>query len=232
MLKTHELCETFAPFTIKGMGLRNLMGDFPHKSSRGNLYVISMYEYDSSTILSEPIKNRQSATIRDAFLKAHKVLKAIDSDPKVYIMDNRCSSDLKEAMKKYEIDLQLAPNHMQIQNTAERAIRTWKNHFIAGFSTTYPDLPIREWDRQLYQCVITLNLLQNYRINPALSAYAYLFGPYDFNKSPMAPPGTRVILYEKLATVHNGDIMAHRGGILVHKFTTADVCSVTCPQLA
>ena len=45
--------------------------------------------------------------------------------------------------------------------------------------------------------MITLNLLQNAMVNPALSAYAYLFGPYYFNKSPMAPPITRVIVYDK-----------------------------------
>ena len=142
-MKTHELCETFTPFNIKGKGFRNLTGNFPHKSSRGNLYVMIMYDNDSNEILAEPIKHRQAATIRDALLKVHKVLKARGSDPKFYIMDNGCSSDLKEAMNKYEIDLQLAPPHMHRRNSAERAIRTCKNHFIAGFSTTYPDFPIR-----------------------------------------------------------------------------------------
>ena len=87
---------------------------------------------------------------------------------------------------------------MHRKNAAERLIRTWKNHFISVFSTTDPDLPIREWDRILSQCVITLNLLRNSRVNPALSSYAYLFGPYDFNESPMAPLGTRVIVHDKL----------------------------------
>ena len=54
-----------------------------------------MYDYDSNAILAEPIKNRQAATIRDAFLKVQKVLKAIGGNPKVYIMDNDCYSDLK-----------------------------------------------------------------------------------------------------------------------------------------
>ena len=112
-------------------------------------------------------------------------------------MDNECSSDLKEAMKKYEIDLQLAPPHVHRQNSEERSIRTYKNHFISGFLKKDPDFPIIEWDRLLSQCTITFNLLRNSRLNPALSAYAYLFGPYDFNKSPMAPPGTRVILHDK-----------------------------------
>ena len=52
-----------------------------------------MYDYDSNTILAEPIKNIHAATIRDAFLKIHKFLKAIASNPKVYIVDNNCSSD-------------------------------------------------------------------------------------------------------------------------------------------
>ena len=45
-------------------------------------------------------------------------------------MNNECSSDLKEAMKKYEIDFQLAPPHRHRINAAERAIRTYKNHLI------------------------------------------------------------------------------------------------------
>ena len=86
---------------------------------------------------------------------------------------------------------------MHRRNVVEQVIKNYKNHFIYELSTTDPDLPISEWDRLLYQCKITLNILRNFRVNPALSAYAYLFGPYDFNKSPMAPPGTRVIVHEK-----------------------------------
>jgi hypothetical protein len=34
------------------------------------------------------------------------------------------------------------------------------------------------------------------RINPKLSAATHIFGQYDFNKAPMAPPGTRIIAHE------------------------------------
>ena len=44
--------------------------------------------------------------------------------------------------------------------------------------------------------MISLNLLKNSRVKSDPSAYSYLFGPYDFNKYPMAPPGTRVIVHE------------------------------------
>ena len=135
-------------------------------------------------------------------------LKARGSDTKVYIIENKCSSDLKEAMKKYEIDFQLDPSQMHKQNAAEQSIKTCKKHFIYGFWTTDSDFPIRKWDRLLSKWVITLNLLRNFRVNPALSEYAYLFGPYDFNKSPMAPPVTCVIVHDKpvklTVWVHHG----------------------------
>ena len=108
----HELCATIIPFNIKRKGFSDLTGALPHKSSRGKFYVMVMYDYGSNEILAEPIKNSQASTTQDAFLKTHKVLKARDSELKVYIMDNKCSSDLEKAMKKYEIDFQLAPPHM------------------------------------------------------------------------------------------------------------------------
>ena len=77
-----------------------------------------MYDYDSNAILAEPIKNGQAPTIRYAFLNIHKALKARGSDQKGYIIDNECSSDLKGAIKKYEIYLQLAPLHINRKNAA------------------------------------------------------------------------------------------------------------------
>jgi hypothetical protein len=53
------------------------------------------------------------------------------------------------------------------------------------------------WDRIFPQAVITLNMLRTSRINPKLSAATHLFGQYDFNRSPIAPPGTRIIAHEK-----------------------------------
>ena len=137
--------------------------------------------------------NRQTATIRGAFPNIHRILRSRGSEPKVYIMYNEFSSDLKEAMKKYTIDFQLAPLYMHRRNATERAIITWKNNFISRLSITDPDFPLREWDQLISQLLITLNPLRNSRVNPALSAYAYIFGPYDFNKYSMAPPGTILI---------------------------------------
>ena len=47
------------------------------------------------------------------------------------------------------------------------------------------------------QAVLTLNLLRSSRVNLALSAHAYLHGVFDFNKTSLVPPGTRVVIHEK-----------------------------------
>jgi hypothetical protein len=52
------------------------------------------------------------------------------------------------------------------------------------------------WYRLLPQAVITLNMLRTSRINPKLSASTHIDGQYDFNRAPMAPPGTKIIAHE------------------------------------
>jgi hypothetical protein len=44
---------------------------------------------------------------------------------------------------------------------------------------------------------MTLNMLRTSRINPKLSAYSQLFGHFDYNKTPLAPQGTKVVIHER-----------------------------------
>ena len=99
-------------------------------------------------------------------------------------------------MKKY-------PSHIHRRNAAEQAIRTFKNHFLAGLAGVDPNFPIKQWDRLLQQTEITQNLLLNSRANQQLSAYAYLFGNFDFNKTPLAPLGTEVAVHIKLNKINS-----------------------------
>jgi hypothetical protein len=77
-----------------------------------------------------------------------------------------------------------------------RAIRSFKDHLIAGLCSTEKSFPMHLWDRILPQAVMTLNMLRTSRINPKLSAATHIFGQNDFNRVPMAPPGTRIIAHE------------------------------------
>ena len=52
-----------------------------------------------------------------------------------------------------------------------------------------------EWDRIIPQSNITLDLLQSSRANRKLSAYACIHGALNFQATPMALLGTRVIVH-------------------------------------
>jgi hypothetical protein len=175
----------------------DLTGRFPLHSSHGNLYVLVLYLYDSNAILVEPLKNRSEGEQIKAY---ENILQRIPTEqqPKIHWMDNEASTALKQLLKtKYDMQYQLVPPHIHRRNAAERAIRTFKNHFIAGLCSTHPDFPLRLWDSLLPQAEITLNLLRASRTNPSISAYQALFGTFDHNRHPLRPPGTKVIVHEK-----------------------------------
>ena len=104
---------------------------------------------------------------------------------------------MKDTIKSYIAEFQLAPPHQHRQNAAENAIKTFKSNFLSGLATCNKNFPITEWDRLLSQAELTLNLLRNARCNHRLSAWAYLNGNHDFNRHPLAPPGTKNIIHLK-----------------------------------
>ena len=60
-----------------------------------------------------------------------------------------------------------------------------------------PNFPLSKLDRLFEQADITLNLLRSARSNPKLSAYAYMFGEFNFAATPLAPPGTKIVAHIK-----------------------------------
>ena len=196
-VRTHDVLAVITPFKETRQAYSDQTGKFPYKSSRGNEYLLIVYDYDSNAILAEPLKSKAAASIRDGWKNIHEKLARRGVAPNLYLLDNEISHEFKKALNKYNIDYQRVPPHIHRRNAAERAIRTFKNHFLAGLATCDPQFPIYEWDRLLYQAVLTLNLLRSSRVNQNLSAWAYLFGNFDFNKTPLAPPGTRVVVHEK-----------------------------------
>ncbi len=166
-------------------------GRFPVQSSRGYNYIFVLYDYDSNAILTKPLKSRSSNSIVTAFLATIQHLTKRGLVPTLHILDNEASSELKTAITKNNISFQLAPPHIHRRNAAERAIRTFKDHFIAGLATCDPAFPLSLWDRLLPQAELTLNLLRPSRLNPKLSAYAYLNGNFNFSATPLAPPGIK-----------------------------------------
>jgi hypothetical protein len=193
--KCHQLCTMILDKQELIKSYSDQTGRFPIPSSRGNHYLFILYHYDTNSIHAEAIPNRQAASIRTAWETVHKTLIRQGHPPNLHILDNECSQELKEAFTKYNIDFQRVPPKEHRANAAERAIHTFKNHFISTLCTVDSKYPMSEWDRLLPQTILTLNLLRSSRTHPFLSAHASLFGQYDFNRIPLAPPGTKIIAH-------------------------------------
>jgi hypothetical protein len=170
-------------------------GIFPVVSSKGNKYIMILYYYDSNAILAQPIKDRTAPELLKAFQVMEQELAARGLTPKLMKLDNEASKLLKTYLHQQDITFQLAP-YSHRRNSAERAIRSFKDHLIAGICSTDKYFPMHLWDRLLPHAVITLNMLRTSRINPKLSAATHIFGQYDFNRTPLAPPGTRIIAHK------------------------------------
>jgi hypothetical protein len=175
----------------------DLTGIFPTTSLSGKKYILILYDYDSKSFVPDPMKNRGNKEMVRAFDFLIQSLIIHGLKPSLQILDNEASLALRNYLTKQGIDYQLAPPHIHQWNNAERAIHTFKNHFITGLCSVDPNFPLKLWDELLPQTTITLNLLWKSRINPRISAYAQLNGNFDFNRTPMAPPSTRIIAHEK-----------------------------------
>jgi hypothetical protein len=143
------------------------------------------------------MKNRSDAEAIWAYSKIYDELTSKGLKPKFLTMDNEASTALKHFLHSKDIQFQLVPPHVHRQNAAKRTIQKFKNHFVVMLCSTDTQFPIHLWDRFIPQAVITLNLLRQSRINPKLSAHAQMNGLFDNNKTPLAPPGTKVIIHKK-----------------------------------
>ncbi len=111
-------------------------------------------------------------------------------------MDNQASNVIKKILAKKECkNMLVEPNNHRV-NAAERAIQTFKAHFISALATTDSNFPLQLWDRLTPQVKTTLNLLHPLRVNPSISAYKAVHGPYDWNQFPLAPLGCKAVIYE------------------------------------
>ena len=102
--------------------------------------------------------------------------------PRTHWLDNEAPTALKQFDTNNHVEYQLVPPHMHRRNSAERAIRTWKNHFLAGLCSTDDKFPMHLWDRLLQQATLTLNILRPSRRNHQLLAYTMLEGQFDLKK--------------------------------------------------
>jgi hypothetical protein len=192
----HVFCWAALADQIDGTTYTDLTGRFPTMSMENNQYVFVAYDYTTNAILVRAIPNREATTIAKAFQDVFSYLETKGFKPKFNVLDNEASSAITNFLRSQDIKYQFVPPNEHRVNAAERAIQTFKNHFISGLCTTDRDFPFQLWDKLLPQAQDSLNMLRTSRIDPTKSAYEVLEGQHDFNRHPWAPPGCRAVIHE------------------------------------
>ena len=155
-----------------------------------------LVEIDRNYIDAEPMKNKTEGSIIKAYLALWERLTATGTvKPTTHILDNEASAEYKKVIRK-NCTIQLVPPNNHRRNLTERAIQTFKSHFIAIIAGVDDTFPMRLWDKLLPQTIVTLNLLRQFNAVPSVSAYQYVRGTFNYNKTPLGPMGSAVQMHE------------------------------------
>ena len=171
---------------------------FPIMSAHGNRDIMVEVELDGNYIDAEPIKSQKAKDLTEPYQKIFQRWKSMGAVlPNWHILDNEAPEELKHAIRENKCRVELMPADMHRRNVAERAIQTFKGHFISVLSGVADSFPINQWDELLPQSVLTLNLLRQSKVAPNISAWAYHHGSFNYNQMPLTPMGCEVQFHIK-----------------------------------
>ena len=106
-------------------------------------------------------------------------MQACDIVPTRSVLDKEASAAYKQAIWESGMTYQLVLPDDHQSNLVEKAIQTWKEHFIAVLSGTAEKFPLHLWCQTLPQMERQLNLLRQSNLHPKLLAYTHLYGHHD-----------------------------------------------------
>ena len=181
-IRTDTIEDSINTNQLKALLATDLPGRYPVTSARGHKYLFIMYDYDANYIHATPIKSRKAEELVRGFSESYKVLTKHGIRAKEVRLDNEISHEFKDHLESINLSYQLVSPGDHRANPAERAIQTYKNHFIAMLSGTDPDFPTNCWDLLIPQANIKLNFLRSARVQPQLSAYAMIHGNFDYTR--------------------------------------------------
>ncbi len=136
--------------------------------------------------------------------------------PLLHKLDNKTSCDVKAFIAVEQVKIQYTPPDMHCTNPAERAVWTWKNHFVAGIAGIPPSFPIANWCRLTPQSNMTLIMMRPCCLNPLLSAHKAMDGSFSFDAKPLTPLGTKVLVHLKPTRRKSWEYHATKAWYLSH----------------
>jgi hypothetical protein len=142
MMPRQEVCSMQDMFCFAVLANANtgtmymdLTGSFPVHSFKNMQYIFGAYVYDLNAIIVRAMLTRTNTAMITAFKEVIMVLHTCGYLLALNVMDNECSTAVEQYIHSEKINIQLVPPHNHQANTAERAISTLKEHYIAALAT-------------------------------------------------------------------------------------------------
>jgi hypothetical protein len=166
-----------AIYEINGYLFTDQTGCFPNPSNHGH----HMLWYSTSlTPMQFDLFPSSKEELLCAYHEIYKWLTHHGFKSLLHKLDNETSKDVEAFVAMEQTHMQYTPPDIHCTNPAKRAIRTWKNHFLAGMAGLPNSFPIANWCCLTTQCNATLNMLRPHQ-NPLLLAHEALKGSFSFD---------------------------------------------------
>ena len=128
---------------------QDLCGKFPIRSSRNNKHIMVFYHCDTNAIIIHACESRSDNDTAPIFEKAISHLRNNYLKATFITMDDEASKSVQSTISNKKMRFQLVPPNNHRANAAERAIQTFKHHFISCLSTCDKNFPLHLWCRLL-----------------------------------------------------------------------------------
>jgi hypothetical protein len=118
---------------------------------------------DTNYIFVEPMRSRSKEEMIRAYKKLINRIRLSGLRLKKHTLDNKASEAFKQCIQEQQMTYKLVPLGNHQCNQAERAIQTFKAHFISILAGIDDKFPLSLWCHLLEPIELTLNLCANRR---------------------------------------------------------------------
>jgi hypothetical protein len=129
-------------YEINGNLFTNQTSHFPITSNHSHAYVVVFYIFNANAIQSVPNKNRSKEELLCAYRKIYEWCTHRGFKPLLHKLDNKTSKELEVFVATEQTHIKYTPPDIHRTNPTKRAIRTCKNHFLAGMADLPKSFPI------------------------------------------------------------------------------------------
>ena len=171
----------------------NQTGAFPRVSNRGHKCISVFYVHDTNFVKGVPVKGRHRQELLRAYEDIYKWCTVRGFKSQLQMMDNETSNDVEDFIESQNAEVQYSAPGSHC-SPAEKAVQTYKVCFNITMASLPDKCPIGYWCRLCEQVDLSVNMLRACRQNSRLSAWAACEGDFHFDSTPIAPPGTEILM--------------------------------------